>query len=219
MAIRPYARDDDHAEDLLQECWQVILERLDRYGGRGSFAGWAIAVSKNVCRMHLRKAKRVDGRRTGLEDAGVPDSAPNPEEELVLLERRETVYLALGQLPDLERGAHVLRMLDGCEGSDTARSSSGRSSIAGPRATTILLSLQGSNYSWNTPLESGRWRPASTALSQNDLPTTRSMASGKRESETACPIPPQVESPDPRCQPWSLRRISEWSMKSGLKGT
>jgi len=121
VAIRPYARDDDHAEDLLQECWQAILERLHRYGGRGSFAGWAIAVSKNVCRMHLRKAKRVDGRSTGSEDAEVPDWAPNPEEELVLLERRETLYRALGQLPDLERDAIVLRMLEERDAAETAK--------------------------------------------------------------------------------------------------
>jgi len=142
MAIRPYARDDDHAEDLLQECWQVILERLDRYGGRGSFAGWAIAVSKNVCRMHLRKAKRVDGRRTGMEDAGVPDSAPNPEEELVLLERRETLYLALGQLPDLERDAIVLRMLEERDASETAKALGVSRSVARSLVARAILRLR-----------------------------------------------------------------------------
>lgn len=38
VAIRPFARDDDHADDLLQECWIRIVERVDRFSQRGSFA-------------------------------------------------------------------------------------------------------------------------------------------------------------------------------------
>ena len=112
-AIRHFARDDDHADDLQQDCWQVILERLHHYGGRGSFASWAIAVSKNVCRMQLRKAKRAGGHEVALEDPGaVPGSAPNPEDELVLGELREVLYRALGELPDRERDVIVLRLLE-----------------------------------------------------------------------------------------------------------
>lgn len=112
-AIRPYARDDDHCDDLHQDCWHAILERLHRYGGRGSFANWAITVSKNLCRMRLRKAKR-SGHETALEDAGaVHDSAPDPEEELILSERRTILRRALGELPDRERDAIVLRVLEG----------------------------------------------------------------------------------------------------------
>ena len=142
MAIRPYARDDDHAEDLLQESWQAILERLHSYGGRGSFVGWAIAVSKNVCRMHLRKAKRLDGRETGLEDARVPDSAPDPEEELVLSERRETLYRALGQLPDLERDAIVLRILEERDASETAKALGVSRSVAQSLVARAIFRLR-----------------------------------------------------------------------------
>lgn len=121
VAIRQYARDDDHADDLFQDCWQTILERLHRYGGRGSFVAWAIAVSKNVCRMHLRKAKRVGGEGIGAMDpAEVTDSAPNPEEELVERERRNVLYRALGQLPDRERDAIVLLILEERSMAETA---------------------------------------------------------------------------------------------------
>ena len=121
-AIRRYARDDDHADDLQQDCWQVILERLHHYGGRGSFASWAIAVSKNVCRMQLRKAKRAGGHETALEDVGaVPDSAPDPEDELVLRERRTVLHRALEELPDRERDAIVLWMLEERDIAETAQ--------------------------------------------------------------------------------------------------
>ena len=113
VAIRRYARDDDHADDLLQDCWQAVLERLDRYGGRGSFVGWAIAVSKNVCRMQLRGAKRTEGGAISPHDAAeVADAALNPEEALVQRERRDALYRALGQLPDRERDAITLCVLE-----------------------------------------------------------------------------------------------------------
>lgn len=129
--VRQYARDDDHADDLLQDCWQTILERLHRYSGRGSFAGWAIAVSRNVCRMRLRQAKRASARETILEGPGtVLDSAPNPDEELELRERREVLYRAIGQLPDREREAVVLRMLEERSTAETARAMGVSRSVA-----------------------------------------------------------------------------------------
>ncbi len=122
VAIRRYARDDDHADALVQGCWQAILERLDRYGGRGSFVGWAIAVSENVCLAQLRKAKRAGGREVGLEEPDeVVDPAPDPEEEVTLSERRNALYRALGQLPKRERDAIVLRMLEERDTAETAR--------------------------------------------------------------------------------------------------
>lgn len=115
-AIRSYADDDDHADDLLQDCWEAILERLHQYRGRGSFDNWAIAVSRNVCRMRLREARRK--REVALEDATlVLDDAPDPEHELMLRERREVLHRALDELPDRERDAVIMRMI---QGRDTA---------------------------------------------------------------------------------------------------
>ena len=120
-AVRYYARDNDHADDLVQECWVVILERLDRYGGRGSFAAWAIAVSKNVCRTHVGKAKRTTGRETALEDAAaVPDATPDPQQELIREENREIVSRALERLSERERDAIVLRVLEERTTAETA---------------------------------------------------------------------------------------------------
>ena len=113
IAIRSYARDDDHARDLLQGSWHCILDRLDRYGGRGSFANWAVAVARNFSRMQLRKAKREGAMGVPLEEhPGIQDRAPGPEEDLFLQEERERVYRALDRLPDRERDAIVLKVLE-----------------------------------------------------------------------------------------------------------
>ena len=69
--IYSYARDDDHADDLLQESWVEILKRLDGFKGRGSFAGWAIKVSRNVCRMQVRAEKRARLREAAVDGIGL----------------------------------------------------------------------------------------------------------------------------------------------------
>ncbi len=130
MAIRRFARDDDHADDLLQDCWVRILQSMHRFKGHGSFTAWAIAVSKNVCRMHLRRERREGVLKVALEsvehlisrepDLTEAEDLPTTAESLQQL-RRQAVYRALGRLPDIERNAIVLRLLEGRNTAETAR--------------------------------------------------------------------------------------------------
>lgn len=141
MAIRQYARDDDQADDFLQDCWIRILEQLDSYSPGSPFAGWAIAVSKNVCRMKLREERRagvevtfgtVEDELTTLPDPGEMPRAP-PDSRQRLWKR--AVYQALGRLPDRERDTIVLRLL---EGKDTA-ATAGILGVSESAVRSILL--------------------------------------------------------------------------------
>lgn len=119
VAIRRYARDDDQSDDLLQDCWVRILERLDTYRRDGSFAAWALEVSRNLCRMKARARKRavevVPVRNVDEQAGGDPGSAAgSPQTEDPRREsRKRVVYAALGRLPDRERDVIVLRLLEG----------------------------------------------------------------------------------------------------------
>ena len=130
IAIRRFARDDDQADDLLQDCWIHILERLHRFKGRGSFTAWAIAVSENVCRMRLRRKRREGVLKVALDsvehllgrepDVTDTDSVRTTAESLQRL-RQEAIYKAMGRLPNRERDAIVLRLLEGRDTAETAR--------------------------------------------------------------------------------------------------
>jgi len=117
-----YADPDDDVDDLLQECWLHILERLDRYEPRGSFAAWATEVSRNVCKMRLRAKKRA-----GL--AGISfwkeyrkhterETSDGHAPEQLRWER--VVNEALARLPDRDRDVIVLRLLQGKTTAETA---------------------------------------------------------------------------------------------------
>ncbi|MXX55922.1 MAG: sigma-70 family RNA polymerase sigma factor [Gemmatimonadetes bacterium] len=121
VAIRPYALDDDDVNDILQECWIRILNRLDSFRRDGSFAAWAITVSKNVARKAWRKRKRVEAAAALLKHGSqTADHVPDPEEVLSLQLQRRILSEALARLPDRERDVVVLRLLEGRSAADTA---------------------------------------------------------------------------------------------------
>lgn len=120
-AIRPCARDDDDADDLLQDSWIRVMEQLDNFKRNGSFPAWAIAVAKNVARTVQRRRERTGEQRTAPESAEeVLDRGPNPEEELASQEVREHLNAALARLPDRERDMMVLRLIEGRSTADAA---------------------------------------------------------------------------------------------------
>ena len=122
-AIRRYARDEDHADDLLQECWIHVLDRLDNYRHNDSFAAWAITVSQNFCKRawRQRKRKRAGMKPVSLELLGdVADPHPDPETTLQLRCQRDILNTVLARLPDRERDVFVLRILEGLSSAEVA---------------------------------------------------------------------------------------------------
>ena len=121
VAIRPYARDRDHADDLLQDCWLAILSRLDRFKRNGSFANWAITVSKNVCVDSWRTTKRNRPEEVPLD--GVRKLAADGVDALNQVRThhaREIIYAALDRLSVREREVIVLWALMRYSVSETA---------------------------------------------------------------------------------------------------
>lgn len=84
--------------------------------------GWASALARNYCRMRARKAKRARVEEVALEHPDlILDTAPDPDEELSLRRQNELLYQALGKLPDRERDAIILRVMEGRGTADTAK--------------------------------------------------------------------------------------------------
>lgn len=144
-AIRPYARDDGDADDLLQDSWLRVMDQLDNFKRNGSFPAWAIAVAKNVARTARRRRERTGEQRAAPESVEeVLDRGPNPEEELLSNERRELLNSALARLPDRERDIMVLRFSEGRSTAEAAtRSGVGIRSVRAiqRRAIHRLLSM------------------------------------------------------------------------------
>ncbi len=114
VAIRPYARDREHANDLLQDCWVAILNRLHRFKWSGSFARWAIVVSKNVCVDRLRTENRHRSDEVPLDSVlELSGDGADPLHQVRRQQARPIIYAALSRLSVRERDAIVLWALMG----------------------------------------------------------------------------------------------------------
>lgn len=99
----------------------AILSRLDQFRWNGSFARWAIAVSRNTCVDSLRAEQR--SRVPEVPLATVPELAvdgPEPLDKVRRQQARPIIDAALDRLSDRERDALTLWTLMGRSLSETA---------------------------------------------------------------------------------------------------
>lgn len=54
---RRYVKNENLAEDLVQETFLVALNKINTYSGSGSFEGWLRKIAVNISLMHLREDK------------------------------------------------------------------------------------------------------------------------------------------------------------------
>ena len=108
-----YADDENHARELDQACWAHVLDRLDRYRGKQTFAAWLVVVAKRRCLSLLRKEKRATAGQTNIEAAGdVPDPGLGPQEHAEHVVLQAAVQEALARLPDKQGKVIALTVLD-----------------------------------------------------------------------------------------------------------
>lgn len=54
-----YTSNHAEAEDILQECFIKVFEKLWQFKGAGSLEGWIRRIAVNKCLEHLRKASQI----------------------------------------------------------------------------------------------------------------------------------------------------------------
>ncbi|MCF7957833.1 MAG: RNA polymerase sigma factor [Phycisphaerae bacterium] len=109
-------RSAQEAEDLLQDLFVRLLEKIKLYKnkGEGRFDSWLFCVAANLARDRARKTKRY----VKLDDFGsenvdmidlLADEGPGPPEVLGHREERDELFEALGQLSPMDREIIMMR--------------------------------------------------------------------------------------------------------------
>lgn len=104
--------DRSEAEDIAQEA-MLRLWRMapDWRPGEAKVTTWLYRVTANLCTDRLRKAR---GGHKGLDEAADPaDDSPSAAQAMQDKHRRAALDAALGQLPERQRQAVVLRHIEG----------------------------------------------------------------------------------------------------------
>jgi RNA polymerase sigma-70 factor (ECF subfamily) len=122
---RAILRNDDEAEDVMQDAYVRAYENLDQFAGRAQFSTWLtrIAVHEALARQHLRN--RYQELEPIPEQEGdrmdrFASLAQDPEEQASNSEIRKLLEEAIEKLPDDYRTIFMLRDVEEMSTTDAA---------------------------------------------------------------------------------------------------
>ncbi len=115
-------RDRHLAEEIVQEAFVRVYERIDQFDSERPFAPWFFRIVTNDAVKLARRSSRQPalGRDVGVDTDSLIDATPDPEDLAVMLERSESIAQALDQLPPEQRAAIVLHYYLGMTDTETA---------------------------------------------------------------------------------------------------
>jgi RNA polymerase sigma-70 factor (ECF subfamily) len=105
-------QDPALADDLFQQTWLRVMQKIGSYDSRARFDTWLFSVAHNLAIDHLRRER---GR--SLDEPDVVDrlrsSGPDPLEEFLESERAAILSAAIQELPAIHREVLSLRFEEG----------------------------------------------------------------------------------------------------------
>ena len=116
--VRAVLRDDDQAEDVMQQAYLNAYSHLHQFERRSQFSTWLtrIAVNEALARRGKKHGEEQDETMMELVASGAPD----PEQQTLASELREVMQREVEALSDGFRSVFVLRDVEGLSTAETA---------------------------------------------------------------------------------------------------
>lgn len=105
-------KDDDIAQELLQDLFLKIWEIRQDIKAEGSFKSFLHRVAENIVYMHFRKTAK-DARLVEKLIAAYVDYESDPEESAISEENLDLLQIAIGTLPPQRKQIYTLCKLEG----------------------------------------------------------------------------------------------------------
>lgn len=121
---RAILRDDDEAEDVIQDAYVRAYEHLDEFRGSAPFSTWLTRIAVNEALHRLRSRQRVqqleDPGDDGAEYMQLAEMSPDPEQQAAAAELGQLLEKAILSLPEQYRIVVMLRDVEELNTSETA---------------------------------------------------------------------------------------------------
>jgi RNA polymerase sigma-70 factor (ECF subfamily) len=114
--------DDARAEDLAQEAWVRVYERLHQFAGEARFSTWLTKIVLHEAWARARKARRLQPITEEMTETAevFMSAAPDPESQTLGTEIRRFLESAVDALPEPYRIVLVLRDIEELSTAETA---------------------------------------------------------------------------------------------------
>ena len=124
-AARAIVRDEQEAEDVMQQAYVNAFQHLAQFAGAARFSTWLtrIAISESLARVRRRgRYETFDDERSNVEPFMSRNVPEDPERQAFRGELRSLLEWAIDTLPDGMREVFVLRDVEGMSTSEVAES-------------------------------------------------------------------------------------------------
>jgi RNA polymerase sigma-70 factor (ECF subfamily) len=121
-AARSIVRDEDEAEDVMQQAYVNAYAHLRQFDRRAKFSTWLTRIAIHEAIARARKRGRYDAVDFTQEENQAVERTPsrNPEQQAFSGELRALIEASIDALPDGYREVFMLREVDGLSTSETA---------------------------------------------------------------------------------------------------
>src|SRR5215212_10882550 len=122
-AARAILRDDQEAEDVIQQAYVNAFTHLRQFNGSAQFSTWLTRIAINEALARVRRRGRYetfDDDLSNVEPFMSSNPSENPERQAFTGELRELLESAIDTLPDGMREVFMLREVEGLSTSEVA---------------------------------------------------------------------------------------------------
>jgi len=103
-------KDKEAAEDIAQEVFITVYNKLYTYKSGYKFSNWLFQISRNKCIDYMRKYKRV--YEANVEDISIISNDLSPDAVVEYIETKSIVEEFIRNLNDIDRHIITLKYLD-----------------------------------------------------------------------------------------------------------
>ncbi len=118
LALR-ILRNKEDAEDVLQETFMTVLEKIDTFDERSTFFTWVYRIATNASLMKLRRKKIIytefpdnPDLEKSIENSVFIDWSQDPTANVHDEELKKIMDKAINELPEIYRTVFILRDLE-----------------------------------------------------------------------------------------------------------
>ncbi len=126
LALR-ILRNREDAEDVLQETFITVIEKIHSFDGRSGFFTWVYRIATNASLMRLRKNKMVFQQlndnpdfQESIESRVFIDWSEDPSLNIYDQEVKKKLDEAINKLSDIYRSVFILRDIEGLSIKETS---------------------------------------------------------------------------------------------------